>query len=206
MKNLSVMSPLLASLLLGAMALAQEPMQIPEAPQPQNTTENRQPTEAKDEDSGGKDVVSQFRRYPQIHRGQIRATRGPAYSSAYAPTPPPFSPLGALIGFGVGAAIGASGSDRSGTTLGGRVIIGGTIFAVIGGVIGTAFPHVRRHYPSHGPDDDDDDESDLRSDSRLGSDSRLERSGRSVITRPSPAQSTQVEMTNTATSHAPTVP
>jgi hypothetical protein len=74
--------------------------------------------------------------------------------------------VGAAIGFGVGAAIGACGSDRSGTTLGGRVIIGGTILAVIGGAIGGAhpWPHARRAYRPSWPEDDE--ESDLRSHSK----------------------------------------
>jgi hypothetical protein len=158
MKNLNVIAPLLASLLLGGMALAQEPVKvIPEAPQPQNIPATQEPIAAYGEDSAGNAIIGQFRRYPQLHRGPIRSSRGQAYPSAYASAPrPPFSVLGALIGFGVGAAIGASGSDHSGTTLGGRVLIGGTIFAVIGGAIGGALPHVRRRYPQQDPDDDEE--------------------------------------------------
>lgn len=98
--------------------------------------------------------------------------------------------IGAAIGFGVGAAIGASGSDRSGTTLGGRVIIGGTIFAVIGGFIGGAhpWPHPRRVYRPSWPEDDE--ESDLRSHSRA----KEGQPRQSVLARPaSPSQPTGAE-------------
>ena len=109
--------------------------------------------------------------------------------------------VGAAIGFGVGAAIGACGSDRSGTTLGGRVIIGGTILAVIGGAIGAAhpWPHARRVYRPSWPEDDQ--ERDLRSHSKESD------PGQSVSTRQSlPRQSTGLEATVPPSSEVPAVP
>jgi len=109
--------------------------------------------------------------------------------------------IGAVIGFGVGAAIGACGSDRSGTTLGGRVIIGGTILAVIGGAIGGAhpWPHARRAYRRSWPEDDD--ESDFRSHSRERD------AGQSVSTRQAfPRQSTGIEATAPPSLEARAVP
>jgi hypothetical protein len=109
--------------------------------------------------------------------------------------------VGAAIGFGVGAAIGACGSDRSGTTLGGRVIIGGTILAVIGGAIGGAhpWPHARRAYRRSWPEDDE--ESDVRSHSKERD------AGQSVSTRQVfPRQSTGIEATAPPSSEARSVP
>lgn len=69
--------------------------------------------------------------------------RGRAYPSAFAPRPPALSPLGALIGFGAGAALGATASGDQ--TARGRVaggLIGGALCALIGGAIGHAFSAV----------------------------------------------------------------
>jgi hypothetical protein len=77
--------------------------------------------------------------------------------------------IGAAIGFGLGAAIGASHSVHNGTPAGSGVMVGGAIFAFIGGAIGAAtvgpgfFAHRRRiDLPSGTEDGDDDTESDLR--------------------------------------------
>lgn len=78
--------------------------------------------------------------------------------------------IGAAIGFGVGAAIGALSSMHNQTPVGNRVILGGSLFAFIGGAIGAAhvgshpFMHRRRFYPPSWPDDDE--EGNLRSPSR----------------------------------------
>jgi hypothetical protein len=113
--------------------------------------------------------------------------------------------IGAVIGFGVGAAIGACGSDRSGTTLEGRVIIGGTILSVIGGAIGAAhggphpFARRRRVYRPSWPEGDE--ESDLRSHSKERD------AGQSVSTRQAfPRQSTGIEATAPPSSEARAVP
>lgn len=151
MKNLQTLSPLLTALLLGSMALAQAST-LPEAPQPQDSasadvqlaqtpiaqTPNqsvRQSTENK--------LISQASAFPRSPRGPALPPRGRAYPSAFAPRPPVLSPLGALIGFGAGAALGATASGDQ--TARGRVagaLIGGTLCALIGGAIGHAFSAV----------------------------------------------------------------
>jgi hypothetical protein len=57
--------------------------------------------------------------------------------------------IGAAIGFGVGAALGANHSARNGTPVGGGILIGGGLLGFIGGCVGEAvgtFPGV--HYRS----------------------------------------------------------
>jgi hypothetical protein len=77
--------------------------------------------------------------------------------------------IGAAIGFGIGAAIGASHSAHEGTPAGSGVLVGGAIFAFIGGAIGSAtggpgfFAHRRRIDSLSGNERDEEDmESDLR--------------------------------------------
>lgn len=202
MKNLRVFSPLLMLLLLGPAALAQAGNPLPDAPQPQDLSlappELTPPPNA--EASGESKLISQARQYPRFPRRPARPSRGRVYASGYS-SPPGLSPIGALIGFGAGAAIAASnpadGTVRAHVTLG---LIGGTIGAFIGGVIGGAFPHVRRGYPPSGPDDDDDD-------NNLRSDARKIRSKPSVSTRPvAPSQPTRVEATAPQSSEVPLVP
>jgi hypothetical protein len=111
--------------------------------------------------------------------------------------------IGAAIGFGAGAAIGACGSDSSGTTRGGRVIIGGVIFAVIGGFIGGSHPwqHARRVYRPSGLEDDE--ESDRRSHSKAREgDPEPSASGRHV----SPGQPASAETMAWRSSGMPAVP
>ena len=171
MKNLRAISPFLVSLLLGSVALAQATNPpVPDAPQPQDSalaqpeltpgSNTRASTEEK--------LISQARRYPRSPHRPVRPSRGRVYASGYS-SPPGLSPLGALIGFGAGAVIGASnpadGTLRAHVTLG---LIGGTVGALIGGVIGGAFPHVRRGYPPSGASDDEDEESAVRSGAHPG--------------------------------------
>jgi hypothetical protein len=83
--------------------------------------------------------------------------------------------VGAAIGFGVGAALGASQSARNGTPVGGGILIGGALFGFLGGCAGKAvgdlqglhFASVRRRrtYRPSGPEDDE--VSELRSDSKV---------------------------------------
>lgn len=161
-------------LLLGSVALAQAGIaELPDAPHSQdpNTAQIEpariEPTaEAKAGASSEGKLISQARRYPHLHPGRTRPP-GQAYRS-HSPMPG-LSPLGALIGFGAGAALGASKSQDG--TAGGRVLGGlllGGLGALIGGAIGTAPPfwHSRRNYPPYRPDDDDDQDSDLHSDAR----------------------------------------
>jgi hypothetical protein len=46
--------------------------------------------------------------------------------------------IGAAIGFGIGAALGASNSSRDGTPVAGGIVIGGGLFALLGGCVGKA--------------------------------------------------------------------
>ena len=73
--------------------------------------------------------------YPRDQVRQVRLERSNAAKVA----------TGALVGIGIGVTLGALGSDRSGTTRGGRMIIGGGILGLIGGAFGRMFPVV------HGP-------------------------------------------------------
>jgi hypothetical protein len=177
MKNTKIFSPFMW-LLLGTVAFAQAgSADVPEAPQPQDpdTARIEAKTEpAKIESSSNSNIgsssegrlISQARQYPQLHPGRMRPP-GQVYRS-HSPMPG-LSPLGALIGFGAGAALGASKSqDQSASA---RAVIGlfaGGIGALIGGAIGSAPPfwHSRRNYPPYGPGDDDGDDSNLRSHNR----------------------------------------
>jgi hypothetical protein len=155
MKSLQVISSLLTSLLLGSVALAQAGS-LPDAPQPQHpastqlesspaaNTEasSQQSTPPSDESK----LLSQARPYPRFPRGPMGPPRGRAYPRAFAPPPPALSPVGALIGFGFGAALGAAASGDH--TSAGRVaggLIGGGICALIGGAIGGGFSLVHSH-------------------------------------------------------------
>lgn len=167
MKNLRTIPPVLVSLLLVSMALAQAGNpNLPDAPQPQNSDSAQSelaPASNARAASDGK-LVSQARQHPRFPCRPVHHSGGQVYASRYS-SPPGLSPVGALIGFGVGAGLGASASQDG--SAGARVASGlivGAIGAVIGGAIG-AFPHVRRGYPPSEPDDEDD-ESDLRSDAR----------------------------------------
>ena len=203
MKTIKVFSPFLMCVLLGSVALAQAgSADLPETPQPQDPAPAQVESTpvAKAEASGQSKLISQARQHQRFPRRPTRRPLGPAYRSA-APMPG-LSPIGALIGFGVGAALGASRSPdatASGRTASGLII--GAIGAVIGGVIGTApFPHVRRRYPPPGPDDDDD-ESDLRSANRVM------HSGRAgLATTAVSSQATRVEAITPPPSEAPAVP
>jgi hypothetical protein len=179
MKNTKIFSPLMWLLLLGSVALAQAGnADVPETPQPQESATAKieaakveatkiEPTaETTAGASSEGRLISQARRYAQLHPGRMQPP-GQAYRSR-SPMPG-LSPLGALIGFGAGAALGASKSqDQSASA---RAVIGlfaGGIGALIGGAIGTAPPfwHSRRNYPLYGPGDDDGDDSNLRSHNR----------------------------------------
>ncbi len=73
--------------------------------------------------------------FPRERVRQVRLERSLAARTA----------TGALVGIGVGVTLGALGSDRSGTTRGGRMLIGGAILGLIGGAFGRIFPII------HGP-------------------------------------------------------
>jgi hypothetical protein len=155
MKNLQVIFPLLTSLLLSSVALAQAGS-LPDAPQPQDSvsTQLQSTSAANTEESTSKSappsdenkLLSQALPYPRFPRGPMGPPRGRAYPRAFAPPPPALSPIGALIGFGFGAALGASASGDH--TSAGRVagaLIGGGLCALIGGAIGGGFALVHSH-------------------------------------------------------------
>lgn len=88
-----------------------------------------------------------------MSRGPMVARRGRYYRSpyrpAFSPQPslPEFSPVGALIGLGMGAAIGAAGTANH--TAQDRVtaaVIGGGLFALFGGIIGGNHGHSYREW------------------------------------------------------------
>jgi len=167
MKNLRVLSPFLTSLLLASVALAQAGSpDAPDAPQPQpSVAERPEPSPAAGTGSSTEDkLISQARQCPRRPTGPRRGYAYPGF-----PPPPALSPVGALIGFGVGAAAGAANPGAG--TVGSHValgLIGGGIGALIGGAIGAAvnpFLHARRvHQPSE--PDDEDQEANLRREAR----------------------------------------
>ncbi len=69
--------------------------------------------------------------------------------------------IGAAIGFGIGAAVGALGGIHNHTPIGDGVVLGGSLFALIGGAIGAShggphyFAHHRRSYRPSWSDDDE---------------------------------------------------
>jgi hypothetical protein len=164
MKNLQALSPLLTSLLLASMALAQAGG-LPDAPTPQDSaseqrsahapTRHAPTTEAPSHQaadpaaqSTGNEIITQAAPFPRATRRPTPPPRGRAYPSAFAaPRPPALSPVGALIGFGAGAALGAAASGDQ--TARGRVagaLIGGTLCALIGGAIGRSFSLRSSHH------------------------------------------------------------
>jgi hypothetical protein len=197
MKNTKLFSPF-TWLLLGSVALAQAGIaDVPEAPKPQEPAAAQteaakieavkiEPTQDAKAGSSSEGLISQARRYPQLHPGRTRPP-GQAYRS-HSPMPG-LSPWGALIGLGAGFALGASKSQDS--SAGGRAVMGlliGGIGAVIGGVIGTAPPlwHSRRTYPPDDPDDDDDE-------AALRSGGEHKKAKRSVTKKVAPSQSSATE-------------
>jgi hypothetical protein len=160
MKNPQVLSTVLTSLLLTSVALAQAG-NLPDAPQPQDAASTDvqsaqspatqiaaklAPSSAAQQ-SGENKIITQAAPFPRSPRGPMPPPRGRTYPSAFAPPrPPALSPLGALIGFGAGAALGAAASGDQ--TARGRVaggLFGGTLCALIGGAIGRSFSLVTSH-------------------------------------------------------------
>jgi hypothetical protein len=86
--------------------------------------------------------------------------------------------IGAAIGFGVGAALGANQSAHNGTPVAGGIVFGGGLFALLGGCVGKAVGdlqglhyasvHRRRIYQPSWPEDrpEDDAQAELRSHSK----------------------------------------
>src|ERR1700722_6734400 len=165
MKNLQVLSSLLTSVLLASMALAQAG-NLPDAPQPRDTastdlelaqspatetpatrTPVGQAPNYAAQQSGENKIISQATPFPRSPRGPMPPPRGRAYPSAFAPRPPALSPLGPLIGFGAGAALGATASGDQTTR--GRVagaLIGGSIRPLSRGATRPAFSAVGHNF------------------------------------------------------------
>jgi hypothetical protein len=108
-----------------------------------------------DRDPGGDTTLAQIpRRMPgQPLRGRRLPMGGPAYPTMWQPQPSPGHALiGAVIGFGLGAAIAAKGNA------GGRAIFAlGTVGAGLGAAIGITVPSFppRNSYRQRWPDDDE---------------------------------------------------
>jgi hypothetical protein len=72
--------------------------------------------------------------------------------------------IGAAIGFGIGATAGAIGCARNGTPVGSGILLGGSLFALIGGAIGAShgagyrFAHHRKNSPLYSPGDNEKDQ------------------------------------------------
>jgi hypothetical protein len=203
MKNLGVLSPVLMSLLLASVALAQAgSSDAPDGPQPQPSVAARpEPTPAAGTGSSGEDrLISQARQYPRGPRGPMGPHRGHGYPGF--PPPPGLSPVGALIGFGVGAAAGAGNANDG--TVGAHVglgLIGGGLGALIGGAIGAAvnpFLRARRVYRPSGSDEDQ--VADLRRDPRKA------HPRQSVSATPAPGQPADPQATAQAPWDEPAVP
>jgi hypothetical protein len=203
MKNTKILSPLFTSLLLGSVALAQvgSPT-LPDAPQPQDSTSTQieNTTLANKATSDESKLITQARPHPRFPGRPMRPYYGHTYRSGPMPG---LSPVGALIGFGVGAALGASRSQDA--TTNGRVATGllmGAICALIGGAIGDAahpFLHARKNHPPS--DQDDEDDSDFRSAAVKT------HSKQSISASPiAPTQSTRVETIAQASLEEPAVP
>jgi hypothetical protein len=118
--------------------------------------------------SGDSSLAQIPRRGPgsPMHPGPYMRRPGVGYADPY-PWPAPeynHAGMGALIGFGLGAAAGASTQ----TDVRGRVaasLAEGCLFGLLGGAIGHAIPafHFRRQYdPGEWPDDDDQAEASNR--------------------------------------------
>jgi hypothetical protein len=189
---------MLMLLLFVSVALAQGGRpDVPDAPQPQpSVAAQTEPAPVAGTGSSSDDkLISQAGKYPPVPGRRMGSHRGRAYPAF--PPPPALSPVGALIGFGVGAAAGASNSGES--TVGTHValgLIGGGLGALIGGAIGAVvnpFARARRVRRPSGPDDDE--EAGLRSGEGKT------HSRQSIVSKPaSPSPTTAVQSTGASSS------
>ena len=157
MKNLRIPSLILSTFLTSA-ALAQT-SNLPEAPEPPDSTSAQpaldaapdQSTYSSSKDSPGKDdAIAQAGTYPRFPRRPMPGPRGGGYPAVFPAPPPPLSPVGALIGFGVGGVLGAVGSgDQTGRGRLAGGLIGGGICDQIGGGIGAAYSAFHPHNNSN---------------------------------------------------------
>ena len=160
MKNLRITLLLLAVLIAGRAALAQSFGNPPERPSDRVTLGHCQysPNDPACQHQAQSTPVSAQCRYP---------ASCPSSCCPYGYPPPSRPPwffeaengnhaaAGALIGLGLGAALGASKDGNADSRLAGALVIGG-LGALIGSVIGHGIP--ARHWHRHRPDWDDSDE------------------------------------------------
>ncbi len=160
MKNLRIALLLLAVPLACTAAAAQSTGSVPERPSPRVTQAHCQYSPS--------DPACQHHAQPTPTSAQCQyPSPCPSACCPYGYPPPPRPPwvfepgsgnhaaAGALIGLGLGAALGASKSGNSDSRLAGALVIGG-LGALIGSAIGHGIP--ARHWHRHRPDWDDPDE------------------------------------------------
>ena len=159
MKNLHVISTLLATLLVVSSAVAQTsggPASA-ELSDPTGIAAARTKYLEKTVDaSATKDGIAQAR-LPRRGRGiPIPPHRGynrGSYPIPWANSDPGHLLIGAGIGFAIGATIGAVAAGENGKSVGNAVLLGGPLFALFGAAIGAShssghpFIHRRRRYP-----------------------------------------------------------
>jgi hypothetical protein len=172
MKSLKAIPSLLFSFLIGLSAAAQnsDGPTINDRPlSDQIAAARRRYTETTDVSSAPGDgkALAQLGRPPLMPRHGYYQNR---YQNSWTGPGDVDHPLiGAAIGFGFGAAIGALGAIHGHTPVGSGVLIGGSLFGFIGGAIGLSHGglassmHRRR---SDSPWPDEDEESRLRSPSQ----------------------------------------
>ncbi len=192
MKNIKTISFLLAPVLLASVALAQ----TRDAQGVDNASAENSISAARSQytlpDASGTTLA-------QLHRGgsahPFPAQRGYPRGTYQTPWMDHGNAghilVGAAIGFGVGAALGASGSARNGTPVAGGIIVGGGLFALFGGCVGKAVGDLQGlHYASahrrriHRPSAPEDDE-----ESEVGSHSKAKKQDQEALVKPaSPGQ------------------
>ena len=91
--------------------------------------------------------------------------------------------IGAAIGFGIGAALGASNSSRDGTPVASGIVIGGGLFALLGGCVGKAVGDLQslhfasaRHRGTYRPSAPEDDQETELAQHRQTKETRTEAS------------------------------
>jgi len=148
MRSCQILLSLFTASLLASSARAQNGSAISCTLHPDSTAESILPATApaplpqesspdfRSIDSSDDRLIAQARVYGRMRPHPARGPRGRVYGSGFAPAPS-FSAKGALIGFGMGAALGAAG--RSDGTVRGHIGLGlvvGGLGAVIGGAVG----------------------------------------------------------------------
>jgi hypothetical protein len=186
MRQICAFSLLLASLLLATNALAQTDnhSDLDTLPQIDSVTAARAQyaqTANHSRNDGDGEMLAQFRggrRPPFPSRREY--SRGLGYQAPWMDHGNARHALiGAAIGFGIGAGLGAAGSQDH-SQVGGRVVLGGTIFGLIGAAIGSAhgggypFARRRRIFPAPSSEDEEAKAAQLSATSSAGNESHVE--------------------------------